>query len=315
MNILYGINGTGNGHITKSTQIIMELKRLGHNVDILVSGLNDNIQLTFEPRWSFEGFTFKYKQGSVDFLETIKSSSPRQFLKDICLDISSYDRIVTDFEPITAWSAKVSKRKSIGISHQYSFISDKCPRPNKKDIFSELFLRYYAPVTKPIGLHFEMYDERIYHPVISDSIIKSSIINNGHVCVYLPSYSVEKLINHFQKFDQEIHLFAKVDQEFTIKNIKIKPLSQIEFTKSLISCDKVVTAGGFETPSESLYLGKPLICLPIKGQYEQLCNCEALKRMGVRIVDDLGQLTCLTSNKIDWNWNNPMTTLLQEITY
>ena len=42
-----------------------------------------------------------------------------------------------------------------------------------------------------------------------------------------------------------------------------------------------------ETPAEALYLGKQLLCLPIRGQYEQLCNAAALKDFGVTIIDKI----------------------------
>ena len=38
MNILYGINATGNGHISRSRITISELKKRGHNVTVLFSG-------------------------------------------------------------------------------------------------------------------------------------------------------------------------------------------------------------------------------------------------------------------------------------
>ena len=42
MKILYGIQCNGNGHITRSLKVISKLKRLGHEVDILLSGKNFN---------------------------------------------------------------------------------------------------------------------------------------------------------------------------------------------------------------------------------------------------------------------------------
>jgi UDP-N-acetylglucosamine:LPS N-acetylglucosamine transferase len=62
------------------------------------------------------------------------------------------------------------------------------------------------------------------------------------------------------------------------------PISNEGFTKSMIESAGVITGAGFETPAEALYLGKKLICLPIRGQYEQLCNAAALEKLGVPIV-------------------------------
>ena len=62
------------------------------------------------------------------------------------------------------------------------------------------------------------------------------------------------------------------------------PISNEGFTKSMIESAGVITGAGFETPAEALYLGKKLMCLPIRGQYEQLCNAAALEQLGVPVV-------------------------------
>jgi len=59
------------------------------------------------------------------------------------------------------------------------------------------------------------------------------------------------------------------------------------FTKTLENCKGVLCGAGFELPAESIYLKKKLFVIPIKGQYEQLCNCEALKMIGVDYSYDL----------------------------
>ena len=38
MNILYGVQGTGNGHISRSREIIRHLKDRGHHVEVILSG-------------------------------------------------------------------------------------------------------------------------------------------------------------------------------------------------------------------------------------------------------------------------------------
>ena len=46
----------------------------------------------------------------------------------------------------------------------------------------------------------------------------------------------------------------------------------------------VITAAGFGTTSEALYLGKKLLVVPQKNQYEQACNAAYLKKMGVNVL-------------------------------
>jgi len=57
--------------------------------------------------------------------------------------------------------------------------------------------------------------------------------------------------------------------------------SSDDFLTSLASSNGVLCGAGFETPSEALFLGKPLLVVPMKGQFEQQCNAAALAQMGV----------------------------------
>ena len=75
----------------------------------------------------------------------------------------------------------------------------------------------------------------------------------------------------------------------------------------MISCHGVITGAGFETPAEALYMGKQLLCLPIRGQYEQLCNATALQDFKVPIIDKLTPNCHLQIT--DWLTNTQQTPL------
>jgi uncharacterized protein (TIGR00661 family) len=315
MKILYGINGTGRGHIIKSTNIIHDLKYLGHDVDILVSGTNHQVEIPYEVKYQFHGVSFIYnKDGGIDWVKTISNLKPIDFVKDIKIDVSSYDRVVTDFEPISAWSCKLSKKDCFGVSHQYSFLSGKVPRPKSKSFIGEFVINKLAPVSHPIGLHFEKYDSFIDYPVIRGDIKLLTPYNKKHYTVYLPSYGVKEVFNEFSKYSQKFEIFASVKSAISYKNIKIFPNSKSEFINSFINCEGVITSGGFETPSEALFLKKKIMVIPIKGQYEQLCNAEALKRMGVVVGNKLSDVKYLfDSDRVNYKWEDPIPNIIKEI--
>lgn len=316
MKILYGINGTGNGHITKSLNIISNLKKLGYkDIDILISGDNYSLDVPF--KYKFHGFSLKYSQyGSIDYIKTVESFKPIQFLKDCNLDISKYNKIITDFEPITAWACKKQKVSCLGISHQYSFLSDKSPRPNKINFLGEFILNNMAPVDNQIGLHFKKYDENILYPIIRDDILYSHPIKGRIYIVYLPSYSLEQLLSILSKHKAVFEIFTKeVNGIRTYKNCLIKPNSIKDFTKSFINCKGIITSAGFETPAEAMYMKKKLMCIPILGQYEQLCNAESLKELGVMVKEDLSEIDEFLYKRSSYNfkWEDPMTEIINRI--
>jgi uncharacterized protein (TIGR00661 family) len=76
--------------------------------------------------------------------------------------------------------------------------------------------------------------------------------------------------------------------------------SQFTVTQSLISCHGIITAGGFETPAEALYLKKKLLSIPILNHFEQECNGAAMQKLGVKVI-----------KKIDKNFNQIFTEWIQ----
>ena len=57
MKILYAVQGTGNGHITRAMEIIPYLEKKGE-LDILVSGIQSDIELPFKVKYKFNGLSF-----------------------------------------------------------------------------------------------------------------------------------------------------------------------------------------------------------------------------------------------------------------
>jgi uncharacterized protein (TIGR00661 family) len=85
-------------------------------------------------------------------------------------------------------------------------------------------------------------------------------------------------------------VFSKeVRQPVKQGNILFQPVNKTEFLKSMVGCSGIITSAGFETPAEALYLGKRLLAIPIKGQYEQKCNAAALEKMGITIIQELDE--------------------------
>jgi uncharacterized protein (TIGR00661 family) len=316
MKILYGIQSTGNGHITRSSKLVQKLAVSGCFVDVIFSGNNSQIKFPFPIKHNFSGLTLQYEDnGKVDYWETYKNLKLMKFIKDISLDISSYDLVITDFEPITAWAAKLQDKLSIGIGNQYSFLSENTPRPNKRDGFSEFILKWMAPVKKPIGLHFENYDDFIKPPILRDSLYRMDSINKGHYVVYLANWNIDILINTLYKIDCKFEVFSKVKKPYRFKNCFVKPIEKENFDLSLQTCEGVITAGGFQTSAESLFLNKKLMVIPISNQYEQICNAESLKRLGVKVggLEDINDFLYYEGYQKKVIWSDPTNEIVKSI--
>ena len=287
MKILYAIQATGNGHISRAREVIPHLMGYGE-VDLLISGRQAEVNLPYMIKYKKSGISYTFgKKGGIDFIDSIKKLKPINFIKDVCsFPVHAYDMVVNDFEPVTAWACKLQFKRCIALSHQAAYLSPNTPRPVQTNYWSEQILHNFAPTTEAIGFHFEKYDRFIHSPIIRKEIRTIHTDNLGHYTVYLPAHSDQILIQHLMKLkDVEWHVFSKhCKQAYQQQHIKVFPVQHDLYLNSFANCAGLITAGGFESPAEAMYLRKKLLVVPMQNQYEQTCNAEALKRLGVHVV-------------------------------
>src|ERR1700733_7272611 len=112
MKILFGIQATGNGHISRSTGIYKMLKQNPDvkQLDVLISGGKGEMGLPFEVNYEYKGFSFYYgKKGKISVLKSIgKASFWSVFIALFKVPFKKYDLIISDFEPITLWGAMLA---------------------------------------------------------------------------------------------------------------------------------------------------------------------------------------------------------------
>jgi len=288
MNILYGIQGTGNGHISRAKAILPHLLKKG-NVDILISGTNSDVNPGYPVTYRYNGLSYTFgKKGGIDYLNTVLNLHPAAFIKNVRgLPVEKYDLVISDFEPVTAWSCWLKNKQCIGLSHQASFLSDKTPRPYEVNFTGEFIFRNYAPVTNYIGFHFQKYDSFIYTPVIRREVRQLQVSEGEHVTIYLPAYSHDLLIHYLRETHKEVHIFSKQCREYSRQGkIHLFPVCESQYLDSLAGCRALICGAGFEAPSEGLFLGKRMMCIPMRDQYEQSCNAAALGRKDVMLAEN-----------------------------
>lgn len=290
MKILYSIQGTGNGHVTRAMEIVPLLKKRGE-VDVLLSGTSSDIQLPFEVKYKLNGLSFVFgKGGGVDVWHTYLNMNSLRLLREIkSLPVEKYDLIISDFEPVSSWAARMEKKPSVGLSNQVAALHPLAPKPKKTDMLGKMVLEHYSPTTFNYGFHFKTLDKNVFTPIIRKQVRELSVTDKGHYTVYLPSYSDERIIKFLKRFkDVEWKVFSKFSKKkYKEKDISIQPLNADLFLASMASSKGVLCNAGFGTTSEALFLNKKLLVIPMKTQYEQHCNAAMLKSMGVPVVKKL----------------------------
>ncbi|AQS38187.1 hypothetical protein Sps_03040 [Shewanella psychrophila] len=282
MRILYGVQGTGNGHLSRARVMAKSLQKYGVDVDFFFSGRSPEQFFDMECFGEYQveaGLTIATNSGRVSMARTAWKNSVPSLLNDIhSLDLSPYDLVLNDFEPVSAWAAKRQGVTSISVSHQAAL---KYAVPKVGETwFNEKLLNYFAPVDIALGCHWHHFGFPILPPFVEvDPVVA---VNSHQILVYLPFEEPDDIVKFLAPFKEYcFHVYhGKAPKTPYPSHIKWSGFNRDGFKLQLSTCGGVIGSAGFELASEALTLGKKLLVKPLIGQFEQLSNVAALELLG-----------------------------------
>lgn len=285
MKILFGVQGTGNGHISRCRTLAKALKKVGADVDYIFSGRDAKDYFDMEAFGNYKtfcGLSFATLNGKINFRKTIQRIRAFRLIKDVReLDLSNYDCIISDFEPVSAWAAHNQHRECLGISNQAVC---QYLKPKEYGMIANVIMKYYAPVTQPIGLHWFHFGHKLIPPMIDSFDVAPT--ENGTIVVYLPFEGLDEITQFLTPYKeyQFICFHPDVKQSSNQGNINMHTLSRDNFTHALLSCSGIISNTGFALISEALALGKKILTKPVSGQFEQIYNAQCLQTLDMATV-------------------------------
>ncbi|RLQ23560.1 hypothetical protein DWB85_03145 [Seongchinamella sediminis] len=260
MKIIYGIQGTGQGHISRARAMAAALARWPVEVTWLFSGRPREGLFDMEPFGDFEhrrGLSFTTRAGCLRYGETLLDNSVPRFLQEARnLDLSGYDVVVSDYEPVVARAARRQGRRVIGIGHQYAF-GPNTPRAGNSWL-QEWIMRHFAPVDVPLGLHWYPYDDNVLPPILD--LPDLPVARGEHLLVYLPFEDQDAVSRLLQGFPQRrfVQYSAAITDEVR-GNVTRRKADIDGFKQHLASSAGVICSSGFELISECLQWRKPVL--------------------------------------------------------
>lgn len=293
--IIYGVSGQGFGHSTRSKEILRYLASQGHEVLVFTYGqalfFLDKESEVFE----VPGLGLVYNDNKLVYWRTILkgvnqlAKQSRHWAK-ILNRFREFDPdvVFTDFEPLTAMLAKIQRVPLVSIDniHQLTNTRIKVPMAHRKDFVTDKMIiksmvwgaDYYlitsffkTPVTKR--------NTFLFPPIVRQEVLNLKPVKKDYILVYQNS-NFERLIRVLKKMDERFVVFG-MNIEKKDGNIEFKNYSTREWLGWLAGCRAIVGTAGLSLISESLYLRKPYLAVPIKKQTEQMINAVHLKEMGI----------------------------------
>jgi uncharacterized protein (TIGR00661 family) len=299
--ILYGVIGEGLGHATRSRVVAEHLIRQGHQVKAAASGRAYPYLEQFLPDveeiWGLE---FALEHGQVAKWDTLTKNVrgglrgvPGDWHRGVALARKfGPDLVVTDFEGFAYLFAKTHRLPVIsvdniqmvdrcrhdpavltGFKRDYlasrAFISAKLPRANHYVITT-----FFWPPTRK---------ERtsLVPSLLRNEVLAATREPGEHLLVY--GRISETAVAALEASGVPARIYGGRDgvtADESEGNLLYRPFANEAFVDDLRTCRGVVASAGYSLMSEAVYLRKPMLALPLTGQFEQEMNSRYLAQLG-----------------------------------
>lgn len=295
--IVYSINGDGMGHATRSVALIKELRKK-HDILVIAgsSRIYPYIKKMHPKVKMYEGIRITYKDNTVDDYETLKKyimwitkKSPSS-VKKIYKIMKSYkpDVLLTDFEGTTSYVANILNIPIVCICNIHAMTKLKYMVPKKylrtstkaKIVIKTVFPKAdYHLITTFFYLPKKSSNVFLFPPILRREIYEMKPTIGDYILVYQTSNTNKKLIETLKKTKENFIVYG-FDTDRKDSNITFRKFNYDVWLNDLSNCKAVISNGGYSLISEAVSLHKPVLSIPIKGQFEQILNALYVKRLG-----------------------------------
>ena len=300
-NILYGVNGEGAGHSTRSKEVISHLVKSGHKVHVVsfdrgLRNLSESFPVTeiFGLRLTYVNNRVRYRRTIARNLFTAPKAAKSVHRLMRLAEEWQIDLVITDFEPL---SCHVGRRKGlpvISIDNQHCMTNAVISYPRRyrrEAAATKLVTRLMTPranaylVTSFFAAPVRRSNTFLFPPILRQEVLRARPAEGEDVLVYMtsPALEVAKLLGTV-RCSFIAYGFGRDGHE---GNVLFKKPSLSNFLVDLSNCKAVVANAGFSLLSEALYLGKPYLAIPVEHQFEQVFNAYYLDKMGYGAYWDL----------------------------
>ena len=317
MRYLFIVQGEGRGHMTQAISLSNILHEAGHEVvqvvvgkspqrkipDFFFNRINAPVTLLESPNFATDRDHKKVKPFKTLMVTTIRS---RRYLRSISrisrLVKKSKPDVIINFYDFLGGIYNFLHRPKVTficIAHQYLLSHPEFNFPEKRKLDKASLLvgnritKFGAK--KVLALSFQKFDDVpskslfVVPPLLRDEIKSLRPSNEEHILAYMVNPGYGKEIERFHQIlpDQKLEVFwDQKDKPETWKvddTLVYHQLNDKKFMEKMASSKGYITTAGFESVCEAMYLGKPVMMIPVAGHYEQACNAVDAEKAGAGI--------------------------------
>ncbi len=303
MRILYGVTGEGMGHAMRSRVVLEHLISEGHEIEIVSSNrAADYLSERFGGTTKIHGLHMVLDENRIQRGKTLWSNileGTTGVPKNIAAYFEMIERfvpevVISDFE---SWSYLYGKNHRIPvISIDNMQIINRCTHPDEildgeRPSFhmTKAFVKGKLPfcdhylITTFFHPEIRKKNTSLHPPILRPEILNATVSDGDHLLVYQTAVGNDNLEAVLAKTGLECRIYGMrkgLQEEEVDGNLRHRPFSDYGFIRDLASSRAVIAGSGFTLMGEAVYLRKPMLAIPLKGQFEQVMNARYLAYEG-----------------------------------
>ena len=303
MKILYGVVGEGMGHAVRSRVVLEHLLARGHEIEIMASGrAADFLAARFRGVRRIHGFHIVYGENQMRLAATVGSNLVST-AAGIPKNVSAYFDLIRGFSPeavisdFDSWTYLYGKAHGLPvISVDNNQIIHRGRHPPEVVAGHELDFQLtcaFVAAKLPFCLHYVVTtfffpevrkpQTTLVPPILRPEVLAAPATRGDHLLVYQTAEGNTGLARTLAGTGMECRIYGMrrgISEEQAEGNLRYRPFDEAGFIADLASARAVICGGGFTVLGEAVYLRKPTLSVPVRGQFEQVLNARWLDHLG-----------------------------------
>ncbi|MCH7403654.1 glycosyltransferase family protein [Belliella kenyensis] len=307
MKVIFIIQGEGRGHMTQAIALNSILHELNHEVVAVCIGKSSRRKIpdffarkiecpihTFEsPNFVTDKNHKKILIGKTISQNIFQSKTYYKSLKKLNRIVKDYspDLIINFYDLLAGIFNLVFKPncKFWAIGHQYMIYHPNFQFAPSKNLEKILFILNTKLTALSADLHLALsfVDDKadlkskktiIIPPLLRPELFKLKPTKGDFILTYMVNAGYGEEVYRFASNNPEIRIEAFWDNakaeklEKPLPNLTFHQIDDRLFLNRMAECKGLISTAGFESICEAMYLTKPVMMVPVAGQYEQACN-------------------------------------------
>ncbi|RAI89358.1 glycosyltransferase family protein [Algoriphagus yeomjeoni] len=304
MKFVFIVQGEGRGHMTQAIAFSKMLKKQGHELIGVIVGkskrralpeffsreISAPIHLVESPNFACDKAEKKILIGKTILQNLAKASTFWRSLKEIdaVVQAEQPDIILNFYDLLGGLYNGVFRPEAQywAIGHQYLIYHPAFQFAQAKGL-NKFFFKLNTTMTafgatEKLALSFYELDSTekitVVPPLLREEVKRLTPTPGDFFLTYMVNSGYGEEVIAFAKANPKLKIRAYWDKrdanetEQPLPNLSFHKVHDQKFLKDMAACKGLVSTAGFESICEAMYLEKPVMVIPVKGQYEQACN-------------------------------------------